>query len=153
MRKNDKESINEHDMTKKMMDVLRGGFKKLIKEEADTNTVDVLPQDAEYKDQLSKLKAVHPSGKITNFKIYPNDGNVIIDGGFLPNESPESGIKFSMSLKAGEIKIEMSGLNDLDTQVSQVLQKLEGYYDKWSDEWWEKMDNEYKAKGDEKSGY
>ena len=147
MRKNDKEIINEHDMTKKMMEVLRGGFKKLIKEEEETETINVLPSDAEYKDQLAKLEAVHESGTITNFKIYPSDGNVVIDGGFLPNESPESGIKFSMSLKAGEIKIEMNGLNDLDADVSEVLQGLNGYYDNWSGEWWKKMKTEYAPKG------
>ena len=34
-----KESINEHDMTKKMMSIMRGGYKPLLKEEeSDLNT-------------------------------------------------------------------------------------------------------------------
>jgi hypothetical protein len=146
MKENQKNRIDEHDMTKKMMETIRGGFNKIIKEAVEGDTIDVLPQDAEFQDQLGKLRTVHGSASITNFKIYPNDGNVVIDGGFLPNETQDSGIKFSMGLKAGEVKIEMNGQNDLDTQVSQILTKLEGYYDKWCEEWWPKMSNEYKPK-------
>jgi hypothetical protein len=32
-----KESINEHDMTKKMMQIMRGGYKPLLKEEEEPN--------------------------------------------------------------------------------------------------------------------
>lgn len=146
MKENQKNRIDEHDMTKKMMDTIRGGFKKVIKEQTEGDTITVLPTDAEYQDQLKKLETVHPSADITNFKIYPNDGNVIIDGEFLPNETQESGIVFSLALTAREVKIQMNGQNDLDNQVSQLLTRLEGYYDKWCEEWWPKMKNEYKPK-------
>ena len=46
-----KESINEHDMTKKMMSIMRGGYKPLIKEE---EVID-LDKDSEEKDQTQRL--------------------------------------------------------------------------------------------------
>lgn len=36
-----KESINEHDMTKKMMQIMRGGYKPLLKEEEEPNMEDM----------------------------------------------------------------------------------------------------------------
>lgn len=161
-----KDNINEHDKTKQMMEIMRGGFKKLIKEEElpskeQTSSVQgddspelteandsISPQqgDAVFKDELKKLQdTVDPRVKITNFKIYPTDQNVIIEGVFLQRESQDSGIKFKMSLSAGDIETSMNNIN-LDDKVSLLLQKLKGYYDNWVDEWALKLTNEYRAK-------
>ena len=173
-----KESINEHDKTKQMMDIMRGGFKKLIKE-ADTEPVDAveapnnvdtgakpmepgddlpepehddkdtlspLPSDSVYKDELKKLQdTVDPRVKITNFKIYTLDQNVIIEGVLLQREAEDSGIHFKMDLAAGDIETSMQGI-ELDDKVSLVLQKLKGYYENWVDEWALKLANEYRPK-------
>lgn len=159
-----KETINEHDMTKAMMSIMRGGYKKLLKEDNPQETsmensgqpvIDV-PSDkddtitlqqgnAEYNQELKKLQdIVNPSGKITNFKIYPSDDNIIIEGTFLRNEAQDSGVKFTMALTAREVKIEMLGQNDLDNEVSEVLTKLKGYYGVWCNEWYKKL-SEYKS--------
>lgn len=173
-----KENINEHDMTKKMMDSIRNGFKTLVTEEveqpetevedADAETVagDDLPEpteeegiekesedtispvsgDAVFNDELKKLQdTVNASAKITNFKIYPSDDNVMIEGAFLRNENENSGIHFTMALNAREVKLEMQGSNDLDDDVIDLLKKLKGYYKVWADEWYLKLTNEYKA--------
>lgn len=140
-----KKNINEHDMTKKMMDVIRGGFKSLLKEEEGRDdTISPTPTDSVYKDELKKLQdTVDPRVKITNFKIYPNDENVIIEGTFLQRENEDSGIKFKMSLAAGDIETSMSDI-ELSDKVSLLLQKLKGYYENWVDEWALKLANEYK---------
>lgn len=142
-----KKNINEHDMTKKMMDVIRGGFTKLIVE--DSNQEDTLspkPGDAAFSDELKKLQdTVDPRVKITNFKIYPTDENVVIEGTFLQREGEDSGIKFKMSLASGDIETSMNNI-DLSDKVSLLLQKLKGYYENWVDEWALKLTNEYRPK-------
>ena len=158
-----KENINEHDMTKRMMDIMRGGFKPLLKEEEETaqavdtpitdDMVDpskaddvITPKqgDAVFNDELKKLQdTVDPRVKITNFKIYPVDENVIIEGTFLKKESEGSGINFKMSLAAGEIETSMNDI-ELSDKVSLLLQKLKGYYENWVDEWALKLPNEYR---------
>jgi len=143
-----KENINEHDMTKKMMEIMRGGFKNRLITENDgqDDTVSPKPGDAVFNDELKKLQdTVEPRVKITNFKIYPTDENVIIEGVFLQRENQDSGIHFKMSLAAGDIETSMNNI-DLSDKVSILLQKLNGYYENWVDEWSLKLSNEYKPK-------
>lgn len=173
-----KENINEHDKTKQMMDIMRGGFKKLINEqdtqpmdastapsqesqpnsvqgddlpepaEETADTLSPQPGDAVFKDELKKLQdTVDPRVKINNFKIYPVDQNVIIEGTFLQREGENTGIQFKMSLSAGDIETSMNNI-DLSDKVSLVLQKLKGYYENWVDEWALKLTNEYRPKQD-----
>lgn len=152
-----KNSINEHDMTKKMMDIIRGGYKSRIISEADEmapepddyrDTLDVKKTDSVYKAELKKLQdIVDPRVEITNFKIYPQDSNVLMEGIFLKGENEDTGIKFRMSLAAGEINITMSNIEVTD-KVSLLLTKLKGYYENWVDEWALKLANEYKPKND-----
>jgi hypothetical protein len=158
-----KQNINEHDMTKNMMDIIRGGYKNLLNEnenemnvpkedsvpsngDEDKDTITVTPEDAVYKDELKKLQGtVDPRVKITSFKIYPVDENVIMEGVFLQRESEGTGITFRMSLAAGEIETSMNDI-ELSDKVSLLLQKLKGYYENWIDEWALKVTNEYKSK-------
>ena len=52
-----KESINEHDMTKKMMSIMRGGYKPLLKEEeeeSDLNTTQPEPDTNQETQKLAK---------------------------------------------------------------------------------------------------
>jgi hypothetical protein len=143
-----KESINEHDMTKKMMEIMRGGYKAklLTEDEHQADTLSPKPGDAVFQDELKKLQdTVDPRVKIINFKIYPNDQNVIIEGTFLQRENENSGIHFKMSLAAGEIQTSMNDI-DLSDKVSFILQKLKGYYENWIDEWALKLSSEYRPK-------
>ncbi len=163
-----KNYINEHDQTKKMLDIIRGGYvNKLINEEeefdseetddavsdvgndavsdtvTDENNLSPVQGDSIFNEELKKLQdTVDPKVKITNFKIYPEDDNVLIEGVFLQNEGLDSGIKFKLKLEATdvEIKINSIGLND---KVLGVLQKLKGYYENWVDDWALRI-NEYK---------
>ena len=143
------------------MEILRGGHKTLLNEnqmntpqedslpangDEDKDTITVTPEDSVYKDELKKLQGtVDPRVKITSFKIYPVDENVIMEGVFLQRESEGTGITFRMSLAAGEIETSMNDI-ELSDKVSLLLQKLKGYYENWIDEWALKLTNEYKAK-------
>jgi hypothetical protein len=158
-----KENINEHDMTKKMMSIMRGGYKLLMENDgAIDGTIDgtiddisetedvISPKqgDSIFNSELKKLQdTVDPRVKITNFKIYPSDENVIIEGTFLQRESEDSGIKFKMSLSAGEIQTSMVDI-ELSDKVSLLLQKLKGYYENWVDEWALKLPKEYRPNQD-----
>lgn len=177
-----KENINEHDMTKKMMGIMRGGYKLLLEDDGSfgvadegpssalvgssdtptdetTNGISDAPEETEdvispkkgdsvFNDELKKLQdTVDPRVKISNFKIYPVDENVIIEGTFLQRESEDSGIKFKMSLSAGEIQTTMTDI-DLSDKVSLLLQKLKGYYENWVNEWALKLSSEYRPKQD-----
>jgi type II secretory pathway component PulC len=140
-----KENINEHDMTKKMMSIIRGGYKSKLNEAEQNDTLDVKKGDTIYNDELKKLQdIVNPQVDITNFKIYPSDDNVMIEGVFMRKEEPNSGIFFKMGLKTGEIETTMNGV-DLNDEVSDLLNKLKGYYQVWVGEWAKKI-NEYKTK-------
>ena len=166
-----KESINEHDMTKKMMQIMRGQ-KSLINEfvnapnlntqtpqgpapvdtrqaddedDKDQDTITPKKGDPVFNDELKKLQdTVDPRVNIKFFNIYPSNNNVTIEGTFLQQESEDSGIKFVMDLAAGEIQIPQANV-ELNDKVSLLLQKLKGYYENWCNEWALKLTNEYKA--------
>jgi hypothetical protein len=149
-----KENINEHDMTKKMMSILRGGFEsKLLKEEIGQemkpvnddqgDTLSPTKGDAVFNDELKKLQdIVDPSAQINNFKIYPSDRNVFIEGRLLEGQAEDSGIMFRMELKKRDIETSMNNI-ELDDDVSGVLSRLQGYYKNWCNEWSKKITTEF----------
>jgi hypothetical protein len=152
-----KENINEHDMTKKMMNIIRNGHVRLIKEveepitgpdmtpipDDQNDTISPKEGDPLFKEELTKLQnTIDPRVKITNFKIYIKDSDVLLEGSFLNKNYGESGIGFKMSLASGEIETTMNNL-ELTNEVNAILTKLKGYYDVWAKEWSLKLSNEY----------
>lgn len=149
-----KENINEHDMTKKMMSIIRGEHgSKLIKEDIGQmmktdnddqgDTISPTKGDAVFNDELKKIQdIVDPSAQINNFKIYPSDRNVFIEGRILEGESEDSGIMFRMELKKRDIETTMKNI-ELDDDVSGVLSRLQGYYKNWCNEWAKKITTEF----------
>ena len=138
--------INEHDLTKKMIDVLR--TKSLISEAEEGNDVISPSEDSsEYKDEAKKLAdTVDPRVQITKFKIYPRDRDVQFEGRL------DSGVNFFMSIKAMKLSISITDENGkpkiiyVDNELIATIQKLNGYYDNWSKEWAQKLNTEYKSK-------
>lgn len=150
-----KNRINEHDMTKKMMAIIRGEY--LLNEDFVNNqqqeltpvsddqkdTLSPKKGDAVFNDEIKKLQdIVDPSAQINNFKIYPSDRNVIIEGKILEGQSEDSGIIFRMELKKRDIETSMNNI-ELDDNVSGVLSRLQGYYKNWCDEWSRKITTEF----------
>jgi hypothetical protein len=153
-------NINEHDMTKKMMDIIRGGYKSRLITEADEQNPTAEPEmkpdvgdqkdtlspkkgDAVFNDEYKKLsEIVDPSVEITNFKIYPIDKNAIIEGNILNNRA-----QFKMELSEDEAKVDTGtiGLND---DNNEILKKLQGYFKNWKNEWSKKITTEFNQRRD-----
>jgi len=146
-------TLNEHDQTKKMLDFIRYGIKEQDEgnegEDSDegSDTITVSPNDSTYKEELKKLgDSVDTSAKITRFKIYPNDSDVQLDGRL------NSGINFFFSVKAGKLMISITDDEDetaqiyIDTDLLTIIQKLTGYYTNWKNEWGTKLTTEYRQK-------
>ena len=140
----DKQKINEHDMTKRMMDKLRQPNLQLITEtEEGDDTISPTNGDPVYTEEVKKIMdAVDPRVQISKFKIYPNARDVQFEGRL------DSGINFFMSTKA--MKLRMSITNDegqpmtifVDTELIRTIQKLNGYYENWVREWAAKLNTE-----------
>jgi hypothetical protein len=141
-----KETINEHDLTKKMLNALRGG--NLIKEaEEGGDVISPSENDQAYVEEIKKIAdTVDPRVQITKFKIYPKDRDVQFEGRL------DSGINFSMSTKAMKLSISITDENGrpkdifVDKDLLATLQKLNGYYENWTREWAQKLNTEYKPK-------
>lgn len=137
--------INEHDITKKMMDVMRNG---LITESNDGDgTISPGPNDPIFKDEDKKIsEAVDTGIKITKLKIYPRDSNAELEGR-LP-----SGINFFMSLKAESLSISITDEQGqasrifMNRELMEVIKRLIGHYENWKREWNIKIKTEYQNK-------
>lgn len=140
------QNLNEHDVTKMMIDVLR--HKKLISEAEEGNdTISPSENDSEFENEVKKISdAVDPRVQITKFKIYPKDRDVQFEGRL------DSGINFFMSTKAMKLSISITDESGeatriyLDKDLISTIQRLNGYYENWTREWAQKLNTEYKPK-------
>jgi len=140
-----KTMINEHDMTKRMLDTIRGGL--LTESNEGNDVISPAQNDPAYTEELKKFAdTVDARVQITKFKIYPNDKNVQFDGRL------DSGINFFMDVKAMNLSISITDEQGgplriyIDDNILKTLQKLDGYYKNWSDEWSNKLLTEYKPR-------
>lgn len=155
-----KDLINEHDFTKKMLEVMRNGG--LLKEAEEGQPVEeptpnegahdegkdvITPSenDVNYSEEIKKFSdTVDPRVQVSKFKIYPRDRDVQFEGRL------DSGINFFMSIKA--MKLSISVTDDqgqptkiyVDNELLATMQKLSGYYENWSKEWAQKLTTDYK---------
>lgn len=135
--------INEHDMTKKMVSIIRG---EMLNESDEGNDV-ISPNenDSTYIEEVKKFgDTIDPRFQATKFKIYPKDRNVEFEGRL------DSGINFYMSIKAMKLSISITDGQGsveriyVDDFIISTIQKLDGYYKNWSNEWAKKLQTEYK---------
>lgn len=140
-----KETINEHDLTKRMIDTLRNGL--ITEGDEGADTISPSPADPVYREEMKKISdAVDPRIQVTKFKIYPRDRNVEFEGRL------DSGINFFMSTKAMKLSISITDDQGaatriyLDTDLLTTIQKLNGFYQNWTREWAQKLNTEYRAK-------
>lgn len=136
--------INEHDMTKKMMEIIRGA--SLRESNEGTDVITPSQNDPTYTEEVKKFgDTIDPRVQITKFKIYPNDRNVEFEGRL------DSGINFFMSIKAMKLSISITDTEGnaqriyVDELIISTIQKLDGYYKNWSNEWAKKLQTEYKS--------
>ena len=154
-----KEKINEHDMTKKMMAMIRGGFQSvLLTEQTDeTQAVDIETNTPIYKDELKKIKEiVYPiatiksitvskqgDSKNVNMKVVfleGDEGSGVSSGESerqqIPtwvNQDNRSGVYFELDLLRGYEDPIVKNVSN--PKLPEILNKLQGYYDVWATEW------------------
>ena len=163
-----KEKINEHDMTKKMMSMIRGGYKTILTEETnEVKAVDIDTNTPIYKDEQKKIKEiVYPIAVIKSITISKqgdsrnvnmkvvflegSDGSGVdttSDNDQTPtwvNQDNRSGVYFELSLLDGFEEPVVKNVSNPD--LSELLKKLPGFYQNWEDEWAVKLQEDYVGK-------
>ena len=141
-----KQRINEHDMTKKMMDILRGGYKDMLTEEVDNqkDTKDYTTSNPIYQEELKKIKeTVDSSIEIDEFRSYinSNNKNVMMTGTMLFGK-----VIFRFELIRDEAELSTIEPYDLTIENNEKISKMIGYFKNWRDEWAKKITEEMKDK-------
>lgn len=133
-----KELIDEHDMTKKMLSIVREH--KIITENTPVSEgIDL--SGPELKEEQKKFReTISPRVDFSVFKIYPQASNVVFAGKFQDMNGMEW--EFTLSETNG-IYIKVNNLQ-LTKEAVVIIQKLFGYYQVWSNEWANKLATEYK---------
>lgn len=146
------QNINEHDMTKKMMEVIRGGYKKsLLKEEElqadtpmapDTSQVTMAQSPSEGREPLIKLdntyievpkddqrykdltKKLQDIANVTVTSIYVSKNkDLVITGEALQYEN--SGLYFTMALSNKDVVTSTENVEGDEANI--IINKLTGF--------------------------
>ena len=153
-----KEMINEHDMTKKMMAMVRGGYQSILKEETeDVKAVDIDKNMPIFKDELKKIKEIvfpiatlksitiskQGDSKNVNMKVVfleGDEGSGVSDDQTQRDNVPtwvnkdnRSGVYFELDLLRGYEDPIVKNVSN--PKLTEILNKLKGYYDVWATEW------------------
>lgn len=169
-RENKFSNEDEHDKTKSMLDMLRNSSDKssINEEEAEPLEEPSGEQEPEsqmnvVRDEPSEEDAIEPSSEqirdekekfrenidsrveFETFKIYPQDRNVVFAGKF----QGFGGLYWQFSLDERDgVYVSVENLQ-LDEDALEILQKLNGYYKNWVDEWAIKVVEEYTGQDNE----
>ena len=151
--------MNQHDETRKILELIREDKRKvthskklLIKEQQEGVVEEKELDPAEYAEEEKKFRdTISPRVKFNQFKLYPKAQNVEWSGEFT-----DTRISWYYSLDdSGGVYMTGDMLQLTDVTLKQI-QKLVGYYQTWSDEWAnriaEEYQNEIKAEEDEVVG-
>jgi len=130
-------NLNEHDITKNMLYIIRDLNKKpLLKEESNDT---IILNGADLKAEENKFtEIVTPRVKFGKFFIYPYATNVVFSGEF------DGGIKWQMSKNDG-LYFDAKNIQ-MDDETQEILERLKKYYENWVDEWSTKLRTDYKVK-------
>lgn len=138
--------MNEHDVTKNMLNTIREGKLtkgKLLNENIDeqpngnNNDGAIEPSSNDVKEEQKKfMQIVGPRVQFKAFNIYPNDNNVIFAGEF------DNGLEWQFSKKDG-LYINANNIK-LDSELTEMIRKLSAYYSNWVGDWSEKLNSEFK---------
>lgn len=153
-----KEMINEHDMTKKMMAMVRGGYKSILKEETEgVKAVDIDKNMPIFKDEQKKIKEIvfpivtvksitiskQGDSKNVNMKVVfleGDEGSGVSDDqtqsdntSTWVNKDNRAGVYFELDLLRGYEDPVVKNVSN--PKLPEILNKLSGYYDVWATEW------------------
>lgn len=125
--------IDEHDMTKKMLNIIREGT-------STNDAVDVVGTELK-SEQSQFMQIVSKSVQFNSFKVYPNTRNAILTGTI-----SDLNLQFQCTLEGiNGLYINVNNMQ-LSDDTMEVLQHLTGYYKRWHDEWAQKLVTDYKPK-------
>jgi hypothetical protein len=132
--------INEHDMTKKMMDTIRTQKKLLRENMGNSDGVIELSGDERKAEEDKFRETVDSSAQISVFNIYPDANNVVFGGTI----QGMGGLEFQFTLEdTNGFYITTNNLQITD-EIARKLTTMKGYYDNWRDEWFQKLATEYR---------
>ena len=153
-----RDHINEHDMTKKMMDIIRGGYKKNLITEQDTDGMNIRPDPDPQKDTITvkqpnkepiakdasgnetkqytlykkyekELESIlGPSIEIDSFIIYKEDKNAILTGTIMLDGNTKY-ISFELNAKSQDVKSNSNNISG--NEDNDIKSKLTGYFEDW----------------------
>ena len=133
--------MNRHDETRKILDLIRESNKKptlgktLIREQEEKGELD----PTELKEEEKKFRdTVTPRVKFNRFKLYPEAQNVEFSGEFTDNR-----VEWFFSLDDTQGVYVTTDMLQLREDTMKLLQKLIGYYKTWSEEWANRIAEEY----------
>jgi len=138
--------MNQHDETRKILELIRESNRSVLSPNATILTEqDIKVQDekeldpAEYAEEEKKFRdTVTPRVKFNKFKLYPKAQNVEFSGEFTDNN-----IEWFYSLDDSQGVYISADLLQLRDDTLKQIQKLVGYYQTWSDEWANRIAEEY----------
>lgn len=130
------ESINENEITKKMLSEIRRPFiLEQVEEEQE------LDQGQLSEEQDNFRNTVSPRVEFTGFKIYPDAKNVVFSGNF----QNLGGLEWQFTLEDSNGLYISANNVPFSDEVIETIKKLKGYYDNWADTWAEKLATEYQT--------
>jgi hypothetical protein len=146
--------MDQHEETKRMLDLIRESknknkgtgrsinLQKLISEQTTKLSDDKDLEPIELKEEERKFRdIVTPRVKFNRFKLYPKAQNVEFSGKFTDNN-----VEWFYSLDDSRGVYITSDLLQLNDTTLKQIQKLVAYYETWSNEWANKIAEEYNNK-------
>ena len=140
--------MNQHDETRKILELIREDKRKItgnnqqkgLITEQQLNVQEEKPlEKAEIQEEERKFRdTITPRVKFDDFRLYPKAQNVEWSGEFT-----DSRIEWFYSLDDTRGVYITADLLQLSDDILKQIQKLVGYYKTWSDEWANRIAEEY----------
>lgn len=139
--------MSQHDNTKRMLGLIRESnskktqeTKKMLREQVETSSDSKDLDPAELSEEQQKFRdTVTPRTTFNSFKLYPKAQNVEFSGKFT-----DSNIEWFFSLDDGRGVYITGTFIQLNDEVLKQIKNLVAYYETWSDEWANRIAEEYK---------
>lgn len=139
--------MSQHDETKRMLGLIRESStkktdttKKMLREQVEPATENKELDPAELSEEEKKFRdTVSPRSSFNSFKLYPKAQNVEFSGEFT-----DSKIEWFFSLDDSRGVYITGTFIQLNDDVLKQIQKLVAYYETWSNEWANRIAEEYK---------
>ena len=139
--------MSQHDETKRMLGLIRESItkktnttKKMLREQVETSTENKELDPAELSEEEKKFRdTVSPRSSFNSFKLYPKAQNVEFSGEFT-----DSKIEWFFSLDDSRGVYITGTFIQLNDDVLKQIQKLVAYYETWSNEWANRIAEEYR---------